>query len=162
LVDVCAAVGISVDSVKAHGALYGEVAQGEEAYVALLGAVESACAPGTTVVLRAGSPAVARARRSGVVVSEEGFCDRAYARTGALVARQDDGALLSDPSVAAAQALALVQRGGVVTIDGGFLELEVDTLCVHGDSPGAVAITIAVRRVLEESGIHVAAMPWRA
>ena len=91
---------------------------------------------------------------------EEGFCDRAYRPDGGLVDRADPGAVLDDPGAAAAQALGLA-RGAVVADDGSVLTLWVDTLCIHGDSPGAVAIATAVRRVLADVGIDVVA-PARA
>ena len=91
---------------------------------------------------------------------EEGFCDRAYRRDGGLVDRATPGAVLSDPGAAAAQALSLA-RGAVVADDGCVLTLWVDTLCIHGDSPGAVAIATAVRRVMADAGIEVVA-PARA
>jgi UPF0271 protein len=162
LVDVCASLGASVASVKAHGALYGEVARGDAAYDVFLGAVEATCAPGTTLVLPAGSPAVHRARTAARAVSEEGFCDRTYAPSGGLVDRHEEGAVHRHPSEAAGQALALVRHGRVRTSDGALLDLHVDTLCVHGDSPGAVAMAAAVRQVLEANGVRITTGPTTA
>jgi UPF0271 protein len=98
--------------------------------------------------------------RDGMTAREEGFCDRAYRRDGGLVARSEPGAVLADPAQAAAQALTLA-RGAVVAADGSVLTLWVDTLCIHGDSPGAVAIATAVRTAMAEVGIEVVA-PARA
>jgi UPF0271 protein len=91
---------------------------------------------------------------------EEGFCDRAYRPDGGLVDRATSGAVLDEPEAAAAQALSLA-RGAVVASDGSLLTLWVDTLCVHSDTPAAVAIATAVRRVMGEAGFEVTA-PARA
>jgi len=108
------------------------------------------------LVLPSGCPAMAAALRDGVPALEEGFCDRAYRSDGSLVARSEPGAVLDDPEEAAGQALSLA-RGAICASDGTILTLWVDTLCVHGDSPGAVAMATAVRRALEGSGIEVLA-----
>jgi UPF0271 protein len=100
------------------------------------------------------------ALRDGMHALEEGFCDRAYRGDGGLVDRSEPGAVLGDPEEAAGQALSLA-RGAVCASDGTLLTLWVDTLCIHGDSPGAVEIATVVRRVLADSGIEVLA-PARA
>ncbi len=94
--------------------------------------------------------------RDGLTAREEGFCDRAYRPDGGLVPRAEPGAVLADPEEAARQALSLA-RGAVAAADGSILTLWVDTLCIHGDSPGAAAIATAVRQVLTEARIDVAA-----
>ena len=99
---------------------------------------------------------MAMALRDGMTACEEGFCDRAYRPDGGLVDRNTAGAVLEDPEEAAAQALGLA-HGAVAASDGSVLTLWVDTLCTHGDYPGAVAIVTAVRRVLAGAGIEVAA-----
>ncbi len=147
LVDVCTALGATIDRVKPHGSLYGEVARGGSSLEALRAAMARCCAAGTALVLPAGSEAVALCRQQGVAVRAEGFCDRAYAPDGTLVDRSVPGAVLRDPREAAAQAVGLATGGTV------------DTLCIHGDSPGAVALASAVRRALAEAGITVKADP---
>jgi UPF0271 protein len=156
LATVCASAGTEIASVKAHGALYGEVAKGGAIYLALRAVMAAECPPDTTLVLPSGCPAMAAALRDGTPALEEGFCDRAYGADGSLVARSEPGAVLGDPDEAAGQALSLA-RGAIAASDGTLLTLWVDTLCIHGDSPGAVAIATAVRRVLEDSGIEVLA-----
>ena len=160
LAAVCASAGTQITSVKAHGALYEEVAKGGAIYLVLRDVVGAVCPPDTTLVLPSGCPAMAMVVRDGVAAVEEGFCDRAYRPDGGLVDRATPGAVLADPEEAAGQALSLA-RGAVCASDGSILTLWVDTLCIHGDSPGAVAIATAVRRVLTESGIEVLA-PARA
>jgi UPF0271 protein len=156
LASVCAKAGTEIASVKPHGALYGEVAKGGAIYLVLRAVMAAECPRHTTLVLPSGCPATAAALRDGVPALEEGFCDRAYRSDGGLVERSEPGAVLGDPEEAAGQALSLA-RGAICASDGTILTLWVDTLCIHGDSPGAVAIATAVRRVLEDSGIEVLA-----
>ena len=92
--------------------------------------------------------------------AREGFIDRAYEPDGTLRPRTIAGALVTDPAAAAAQALAFLRDGGVTTTDGSFLKLEVDTLCIHGDTPGAAEIALAVREALRSAKAKVA--PFRA
>jgi UPF0271 protein len=150
-VGACLAVaercGVVLASVKAHGALYAEVARGGAACTALLGVLRDLCPPGTALVLPAGAPARQEVGDAGVAILEEGFCDRAYTPDGGLLPRDQPGSVYDDPARAADQALALADR--------------VDTLCLHGDSPGALAMAVAVRRALTGAGISVAAVAPR-
>jgi 5-oxoprolinase (ATP-hydrolysing) subunit A len=157
---VCRSQDTTVASVKAHGALYEEVGKGGAVYATFRDAVRDSLGEDTALVLPSGCRALAMVLRDGMTACEEGFCDRAYRRDGGLVARSEPGAVLADPEAAAAQALTLA-RGAVVAEDGSVLTLWVDTLCIHGDSPGAVAIATAVRTAMAEVGIEVVA-PARA
>ena len=141
--EVAAATGRPVSSVKPHGQLYHDLSADLGLAEVVLGALREAEVP--EVLLAAGSPAAALGRALGLVVGAEGFCDRRYDAAGGLVARGEPGAVLEDPAEAAAQAVALVADGLVV--DG--TAHRVTSLCVHSDSPGAVAILEAVRAVLE-------------
>jgi UPF0271 protein len=155
---ICRTAGTAVDSVKAHGALYEEVAKGGAVYETFRDAVRASVGGGVALVLPSGCRAMAMALRDGIRAFEEGFCDREYRPDGGLVDRATPGAVLAEPGVAAAQALSLA-RGAVVAKDGSVLTLWVDTLCVHGDSPGAVAIATAVSQVMGDAGIDVVAPP---
>jgi 5-oxoprolinase (ATP-hydrolysing) subunit A len=157
---VCRATGTTVASVKAHGALYEEVAKGGAVYETFRDAVRTSVGQGVAMVLPSGCRAMAMVLRDDMPAFEEGFCDRAYRSDGGLVDRATAGAVLAEPGVAAAQALSLA-RGAVVADDGSVLTLWVDTLCIHGDTSGAVDIATAVRRVLADVGIDVVA-PARA
>jgi UPF0271 protein len=154
LAAVCAKAGTELASVKPHGALYEEVAKGGAIYLALRAAMAAACPPETMLVLPAGCHALAVALGDGVPAIEEGFCDRAYRPDGGLVPRTEPGAVLDDPEEAAGQALSLA-RGALAAGDGTILTLWVDTLCIHGDSPGALSIARAVRCALGDAGIEV-------
>jgi UPF0271 protein len=160
LTSVCEAAGTAIESVKAHGALYEEVAKGGAVYETLRDVLRATCGGGTSLVLPSGCRAMAMCLRDDLAACEEGFCDRAYRPDGGLVDRATSGAVLDEPEAAAAQALSLA-RGAVVSADGSLLTLWVDTLCIHGDTPGAVPIATAVRRVMEEAGFEVTA-PARA
>jgi UPF0271 protein len=145
---ICRAAGTTVQSVKAHGALYEEVAKGGAVYETFRDAVRDSIGEDAALVLPSGCRALAMVLRDGMTGREEGFCDRAYRRDGGLVDRGEAGAVLSDPEAAVAD-------------DGCVLTLWVDTLCVHGDSPGAVAIATAVRAAMVDAGIALRA-PARA
>jgi UPF0271 protein len=95
----------------------------------------------------------------GMRVAREGFVDRAYEPDGTLQSRSIAGAVLTDPAEAVAQALSFVRKGGVTAVDGSFVKLEVDTLCVHGDTPGAADIARAVRDAFRGAKVKVA--PFR-
>src|SRR5208337_111440 len=90
--------------------------------------------------------------------AREGFCDRLYRDDGSLTPRSEKGAVIDDPEAAAKQALRLARESEVVTGTGARIKLEVDTLCIHGDEPGAVAVAAAVRRALESAGIELRAV----
>jgi UPF0271 protein len=157
LTDVAASLGVRVCSVKPHGALYGEVGADAATFEVVAGVLVRLCGADTSLVLPAGAPAVSWAHQAGVPVLEEGFADRAYTADGALVPRQEPGAVYSDPERAAAQALALALWGTVAAADGTTLTLPVDTLCLHGDSPNALAMARAVRTAIGAAGIVVTA-----
>jgi len=162
LVAVTTALGTKVHSIKPHGALYGEVARGAQTYDVLLGVMAAHGGPDTALVLPSGAPAVDVARAAGVRVLREGFADRAYAADGSLVGRHVAGSVYGEPELARAQALELVTHGTVTASDGTPLTLDVDTICVHGDSPHAVAMAHAVRAGLDAAGIAVLAPSTRS
>ena len=104
----------------------------------------------------AGSELVSAGREAGLPVAEEAFADRAYEPDGSLRSREHADAVLADPGEAAAQALAIV-RGELTARDGSPLRLRADTICVHGDLPGAAARARAVREALDAAGVEVRA-----
>jgi UPF0271 protein len=149
--------GTSLTSLKAHGALYGEVAAGGDTCALLLEVMAARCAPEVALVLPSGAAATAQVQAAGRPVVHEGFADRAYRADGGLVERSVPGAVFDDPAVAAAQALRLVVEGAVTAVDGTELAAHIDTLCLHGDTPHAPALARAVRQALAERGIAVGA-----
>ena len=92
-------------------------------------------------------------------LAREIYADRAYEDDGTLVPRKKPGAMLHDPETVAARVLQMVQERAIVSINGKRLPLAIDTVCVHGDSPGAVELARAIRRRLETGGIQI--VPFR-
>lgn len=148
------AAGLRLSHVKPHGALYNDAAKDEELAAAIARAV-AALDERLVVVGLSRSALVRCARELGLAAAEEGFCDRAYEADGSLRSRALVGALLEDPRAAADQALDIVLREEVRTRDGSLLRVRAQTLCIHGDTPGAVAIARAVRDALESAGVIV-------
>jgi UPF0271 protein len=151
---VAAAEGVRLRHVKPHGALYNMAARDRQLAEAIVRAIT---AFDRTLTLFAPhlSQLAAAGRECGLSVALEGFADRGYERTGHLVPRQSSGALLCDDEAAVAQAIRLVKEGAVVAVDGTLVAMRVDTLCLHGDTPGAAARSAAIRRGLEAAGIDV-------
>ncbi|MGH2378367.1 MAG: 5-oxoprolinase subunit PxpA [Candidatus Limnocylindria bacterium] len=148
--------GGRVTHVKAHGALYNRGERDPETAAVIADAVRTA---GRDLVLFAspGSAMETAARAAGLRVAREGFADRAYEPDGTLRPRRLPDSLHTDPAVAARQAVALAWGAGVRASDGSTLALEVETICVHGDTPNAAAIVRAVREALTAAGANVAA-----
>ncbi|CAB3867024.1 MULTISPECIES: LamB/YcsF family protein [Achromobacter] len=151
---LAAAAGTDVRYVKPHGALYNTIAhdarQGDDVIAAIL-----EIDPTLVLVGLAGSPLLARARERGLTVVAEAFADRAYTPQGELVSRREKGAVLHDPQAVAARMLRLVQEGVIEAIDGSLTRVQADSICVHGDSPGAVDMARELRRQLEQSGVTI-------
>ena len=149
------AAGVPLRHVKTHGALYNRAARDEDAAVAIARAVASVD-PGLWLLGLAGSAQVEAGRALGLRVVEEAFADRAYEADGSLRSRTLEGSVVDDPAAAAAQALAIV-RGSVTAVDGTAVPLRADSICVHGDLPGAAARARAVREALEAAGVELRA-----
>ena len=107
------------------------------------------------LLAQAGTDVIDRGREAGLVVVGEAFCDRADRPDGALVSRSEAEAVITDPDEVARRAVLLVLHGGIEATDGYWLAIMADSLCVHGDSPGAAETTRAVRAALIEAGITI-------
>jgi len=90
---------------------------------------------------------------AGLAVAREIFADRGYDDSGLLAPRSQQGAVLHDPEIAARRAAAMVRDGAVIALSGKRIPVGIDSICVHGDTPGAVAMARAVRASLEASGL---------
>ncbi len=150
------AAGTTLGYVKPHGALYNTIASDPEQARAVAEAVHAAD-PGLPVLGPAGSAFFAEAVRLGLRTVAEAFADRAYLPDGTLVPRRDRGAVLHEPEQVADRAASMVTTGQVTAVDGSMIEVEAESICVHGDSPGAVRIAAAVRRRLEAEGVALKA-----
>ena len=151
---LAAAAGTTVRYVKPHGALYNTIAHDERQARDVIVAIQ-AIDPSLCLVALAGSPLIDWARAAGLRTVAEAFADRAYTPDGALVSRREKGAVLHDPHEVAERMLKLVTEGVVTAIDGSTVRIEADSVCVHGDSPGAVAMAREVRALLERSGVVI-------
>jgi 5-oxoprolinase (ATP-hydrolysing) subunit A len=149
--------GTTLRHVKPHGALYNAAARDR----ALASAVARAVARvSTSLVLvgLAGSELITAGASAGLRTAEEAFADRAYEADGSLRSRRLDGAVHASADVVAAQAVAIVRDGRVTAFDGSSVSVRADTICVHGDSPGAAAFATAIREAMAAAGIAVAAL----
>lgn len=142
-----------VRHVKPHGALYNRSAIDPSRAATIAEAVRE-LDPGLVLVGLAGSASIAAGRAAGLAVREEAFADRRYEADGLLRSRLLQGAMLG-PSDAAAQAVSIARRDTVVASDGSRLTIRADTICIHGDSPAAVAIARAVVAALADAGIRI-------
>jgi UPF0271 protein len=159
LQSVAAAAGTSLQHVKPHGALYNQAASDRE-LAAAIGEAVLQLDPSLIMVVLAGSTEVTVLRQMGLRVAQEAFIDRAYMPDGSLVARENAAALIADWELAAHRAVRLVRDRLLTAIDGTTLEIHADTLCIHSDTPGSVALAHAVRAALLEAGVVIA--PLRA
>ena len=148
------AAGTTVRYVKPHGALYNTIAHDRAQAGAVIEAVQAVDRDLALVVL-AGSPLAGWAHDAGLSVIEEAFADRGYTPQGTLVSRREPGAVLHDAQAVAARMLQLVREGTVPAVDGSPVAVRADSICVHGDSPGAVAMARAVRARLQDAGVAI-------
>lgn len=149
-------VGGRVAYVKPHGALYNATVTHDEQARAVVEAV--AAYDGSLAILGLpGSALLTRATEAGLRAVPEGFADRGYTPHGTLLPRGRPGALIDDPALVAERAVRMAADGVVDAVDGSQVEVDVASVCVHGDTPGAVGIARAVRAALSAAGIDVAA-----
>jgi UPF0271 protein len=146
--------GTEVRYVKPHGALYNTIAHDRRQATDVITA-RRAIDPSLVLVALAGSPLIDWARDAGLTVVAEAFADRGYTPEGTLVSRRDPGAVLHDVDQIAARMLSLVRDGMVEAVDGSLVRIAADSICVHGDSPGAVAIARHLRERFEQEGVRI-------
>ncbi len=156
---IAAAAGVTVDYVKPHGALYNRIAHDPKQGQAVIDGIK-AIDPSLVLMGLAGAPILDLARKSGLQVVAEAFADRAYMPDGQLVSRREAGAVLHDTQLIAQRMLQLTREGTLEAIDGSLIKVDAQSICVHGDSPGAVAIAREIRRAFEADGIAVRSFLW--
>lgn len=130
------AAGTTVKYVKPHGALYNTIAQDKRQAMDVITAMK-AIDPSLVLMALAGAPLIGWARDAGLTVVAEAFADRGYTPKGALVSRREPGAVLHDEQLISQRMLTLVREGVIEAVDGSMVRVEADSICVHGDSPGA-------------------------
>jgi UPF0271 protein len=147
--------GTRVSYVKPHGALYNAVVGHEDQARAVVEAV-AAYDEGLPVLGLPGSALLRAAEAVGLRTVREGFADRGYTAAGTLVPRREPGALVHDAAEVAERAVRMAVDGEVVAVDGTRVPLDVESVCVHGDTAGAVELARAVRTALEAAGLALA------
>jgi 5-oxoprolinase (ATP-hydrolysing) subunit A len=147
--------GGRVTYLKPHGALYNAVVRHEEQAAAVVDAVV-AYDRGLPVLGLPGSALLRLAAEAGLRTVAEGFADRGYTPAGTLVPRREPGAVVHDAAAVAERAVRMAADGTVLAVDGSPVAVAVESVCVHGDTPGAVELARAVRAALEAAGLTVA------
>ena len=157
---VARAEGCRLSHVKAHGALYNMAVRDRRLADAIARAIK-AFDPALVMLGLPSSALLEVGEAAGLPVAREGFADRAYEPDGSLPPRARAGAVIHDADVVAARAVKLVVDGSVVSSSGDAIPMQVDTICVHGDTPGAAELARRIRRALEAAGVDVRPMVRR-
>ncbi len=160
LAAVAQSEGVRLQHVKAHGALYNMACKDEAMAEAIARAVV-AFDPTLVLFGLPGSALLQAGLDAGLPVAAEAFADRAYRADGSLAPRSEPGSVIHEVDTVVARAVMMVREQAVVSTDGTVMQFEADTLCLHGDTPGAALLAAAVRRGLEDAGVLVAALTRR-
>jgi UPF0271 protein len=154
---VAGAQGAQLQHVKPHGALFNMAVRDRE--------LADAIARATAAVDRSlilfglpGSELISAGRRAGLRTAAEVFADRAYEPDGTLVSRRKPGAVIHDPDAVVARVVRMAMERSVIAVDGSTVAFDLDTICVHGDTPGAAVLAARIREALERSGVDVKAV----
>jgi UPF0271 protein len=150
-----ALAGARIRYIKPHGALANWAADERPVADAIIRATR-AVSPELAILAISGTELEHAARDAGMTVFSEIFADRGYLSTGRLVPRNLPGAMIDDPAQAASRLIGYLSSGLMPTVDGVPIPLDAHSICVHGDSPGALAMAVHVRRELQKAGIEVA------
>ncbi|MGH2427842.1 MAG: LamB/YcsF family protein [Candidatus Limnocylindria bacterium] len=153
----CRSHGVEMQHVKPHGALYNAAAADPGLAAAIARAVGRFSRDLALVGLAGSQPMAGAAAEAGIRFVPEAFADRRYLADGSLQPRSEPGSVLTDPALAAEQAVGIATRDEVTAADGTPVPVAAESICCHGDTPGAVAIAAAVRDALEHAGVTVAA-----
>jgi UPF0271 protein len=154
LAAIARAEGTALQHVKAHGALYNMAARDAKLAAAIARAIKS-FDPSLVMFGLPGSPLLDAGRAEGLRVAAEGFADRSYEPDGTLTPRSRPGAVVHDVEAVVARAVRMVRDGVVLTADGHPIELRVQTICVHGDTPGAAQLVSRIAEALRASGARI-------
>jgi UPF0271 protein len=157
LAEVAARCGARLAHVKPHGALYNQAVRSRERAEAIAEGV-ARWSGDVVLVGLAGSPMLDVFREGGFAVAAEAFADRRYEPDGTLRSRKFEDALIRDPAEAGRQALSIVERSTVIASDGSEVVVDAQTICIHGDTPGAPEIAAAVALALRQAGVTLGAI----
>jgi UPF0271 protein len=152
---IATAAGYKVTHVKAHGAL-SNVACEEDTTARAIASAIRAVDPSLIFVVLANTKLVQAGEAANLALAHEVFADRAYEDDGTLVSRKKPGSVLHDPKQIAERVVRMIQDGAVISVTGKIIKMRTDTVCIHGDTPGAVDIARGVRQALKDAGIEVA------
>ncbi|MCB6203269.1 LamB/YcsF family protein [Extibacter muris] len=150
----CTAQGISLVHVKPHGAMYNMAGRDEALAEAICEGIYEVD-PGLVLLGLSGSRMLEAAKRTGLKCAKEVFADRAYEEDGTLVARNIPGAIITDEEEAVERVLRIVKDGVVTAITGRDIEVTVDSVCIHGDGPKALAFAAKIREALEREAVRI-------
>lgn len=156
LAEIAARCGARVTHVKPHGALYNQAVRNRALAEAIAKGV-ARLSRDVVLVGLAGSPMLGVFREAGFVVAAEAFADRRYEPDGTLRSRKFEDALIRNPEEAAWQALGIAEQGVVIASDGSEVAVEAQTICIHGDTPGAPEIAATVAQTLRNAGVALRA-----
>jgi 5-oxoprolinase (ATP-hydrolysing) subunit A len=156
LAEIADRCGAQICHVKPHGALYNQAARGPGVARAIAKGI-ARWRSDVVLVGLAGSAMLEEFRAAGFTVAAEAFADRRYEPDGTLRSRKFQDALLKNPGEAAAQAVQIVQQGSVIAADGSRVPLHAQTICIHGDTPGAPEIAAAINSALRTAGVELRA-----
>lgn len=152
--------GVTLQHVKAHGALY-TMACRDEALAEAIARAVVAVDPTLVLFGLPDSALIQAGLDAGLPVAAEAFADRAYLPDGSLAPRSQPGSVIHDVDTVVARAVGMVTESSVVATDGSRIRFEADTLCLHGDTTGAVALAAAIRRGLEDAGVSITPLTRR-
>ncbi|MBM4305885.1 MAG: 5-oxoprolinase subunit PxpA [Deltaproteobacteria bacterium] len=154
--------GLRLQHMKAHGALYNMAVANPKIWEVMAEAISKLDKEIILVVLASSNnqPIRDMGKRYDIRIAFEAFPDRAYNKNGSLVSRREKGAVIHDHEQVAKRALKMALDGKVIAMDGTEIELQPDTLCVHGDNPAAVQMVKKIREELKGIGVNVISMKW--
>ena len=152
--------GHTLTHVKVHGALGHLVADNESAGTALIDTIKC-IDPELILTVMAGTSLQTMARDAGLKLAHEIYADRAYLENGRLVPRSQPGAVIHDADVAAQRVLQMVKENSIITESGKRIAVNIDTICVHGDTSTAVEMAWSVRKLLEDNGVKISPFAGR-
>jgi UPF0271 protein len=151
------AIGLRLQHVKPHGALFNQAVTDRRLAEAIARAVH-AFDPTLVLFGLPGSQILEAGRDAGLRVASEVFADRAYEPDGSLASRRKPGSVIHDPARVLERSIRMVEKGTVEALDGTPVTVHADTICVHGDTPGAATLVVTLRQGLEARGIRVMAV----
>lgn len=153
---LCDLVGVSLDYVKPHGALYNQAAA-DAALSDIIVSEIKRFDPSLKVMGLSGGQLVAAAKRHGMDAISEVFADRNYEKDGSLVSRSKDNALITDTDAAVRHVLQMITEGTVTSVCGESVSVEADSICLHGDGAHAIAFAKEIKKQLQDKGINITA-----